>query len=83
MTIQVMWVMMQCRFVNTVVSDSLEEHVLHLPGLDWTAPDRSHYLTMILKHSTSQVTLSVVSQSEHLCLEGKHIHCFMHFMKNT
>jgi hypothetical protein len=80
MTIQVFWDMMQCWFVN---SDILEEHLLLLQGLDWTAPDRSDYLTMILNHSTSQVTLFVTSQSEHLFLEGKQIHCFVYFMKNT
>jgi len=40
-----------------VVSDVLEEHLLHLQGLNCTAANRSDCPTMILNHSTSQVPL--------------------------
>ena len=64
---------MWCDVIVEVVSDVLEEWLLHLQGLNWTAADRSDCPTMILNHSTSQVTLLLMWQSEHLCFEGKQI----------
>lgn len=66
-----------------VGSDVLEEHLLHLQGLNWTAANRSDCPTMILNHSTSQVTLLLMWQSEHLCFEGKQIYlCILWKLKN-
>jgi hypothetical protein len=66
-----------------VVSDVLEERLLHLQGLNWTAADRSDYPTMIWNHCTSQVTLLLMWQSEHLCFEGKIYLCILWKIQNT